>query len=328
MSDLYHIPNDDGKKYRLDKFVEYQHEVPSIHYRFLGEYTKRHNLTADEAVDMCWLMSLTYNEITCIYLFDRLKQRSYSEIWEEDKPNLLFGSARKHVKLKTRFVDLMGAWLERTRNGKFEYVKNLLAGDAEESYVRIQRELRTINEVGRFASDLFLEMLVYLKGYLNIDISEPAEIDWKNCANLASGIFNIFYEDERANRYDRDRRLSKAEEAYLSAKLKEIQTAIHSRYPAQNCEISMFIGKICSFRNLFKAARYGGYHHDRELEWLRHYEAAFPNKKELWEEAYALRQEIFPSRFLGELNGWDGIRKERKKLWIATGKTGVEVGND
>lgn len=40
--DLYNIPNDDGKRYRLKKFVEYQHEVPSIHYRVLGEYIKKY----------------------------------------------------------------------------------------------------------------------------------------------------------------------------------------------------------------------------------------------------------------------------------------------
>ena len=47
MSDIYHIPNDDGKYYRLEKFVEYQHEVPSIHYRFLGEYIKKHRFAED-----------------------------------------------------------------------------------------------------------------------------------------------------------------------------------------------------------------------------------------------------------------------------------------
>ena len=32
-------------------------------------------------------------------------------------------------------------------------------------------------------------------------------------------------------------------------------------------------------------------------------------------------------RFLGEYNTWDGIRKERKKLWLQKGLTGVEYGS-
>ena len=39
------IPNDSGHPYRLDKFVEYQHNVPSIHYRTLGQYILKRNLS-------------------------------------------------------------------------------------------------------------------------------------------------------------------------------------------------------------------------------------------------------------------------------------------
>ena len=324
MSDLYHIPNDDGKTYRLKKFVEYQHEVPSIHYRFLGEYVIRHNLSKDDAITMCWLMSMTYNELTCILLFEKLKKKDYLTIWEEDKSKLSFGSARKHVKLKTRFVDLMSSWAKLSGGSPYSFVKNLDTGIPEKTYFEISSTLRKISEVGRFASDLFLELLVYLKDYLDIEVKEPVEIDWENCANLTSGIYNIFYEDEKANEYDKTGKITEQEKRYLTIKLKEIQNAIKFTYPEQDSEITMFIGKICSFRNLFKNARYGGFHHDRQLGVLRKYEVDFPEYKYLWDECYKLRKDIFPNRFLGELHGWTGIRKERKKIWLATGKTGVE----
>ena len=164
----------------------------------------------------------------------------------------------------------------------------------------------------------------YLKDYLGISIKEPTKIDWKNCANLTSGIFNIFYEDEKANEFDKTKKVTPLEIKYLSTKLSAIQKSIQGTYPEQDSEISMFIGKICSFRNLFKNARYGGFHHDRQLGVLKQYEVDFSQYSYLWEECYKLRKDIFPSRFLGELHGWDGIRKERKKIWLTTGKTGVE----
>ena len=86
----------------------------------------------------------------------------------------------------------------------------------------------------------------------------------------------------------------------------------------------MFIGKICSFRNLFKNARYGGFHHDRQLQVIKEYEKVLPEYEYLWKECYDLRKTMFDKRFLGELNGWNGIRKERKKLWLTTGLTGAE----
>ena len=319
MSDLYNIPNDDGKTYRLKKFVEYQHEVPSIHYRFLGEWIKKRGISRKGTLDLCWLMSVTYNELTCMLLFHLLAVETPSEIWAKYKQKLNFGSARKYAKNNDLFVELMKSWNEWDG-----WTENLVGRDPEKTYLNICSSVLKIRNVGRFAADLFMEMLVYLSDYIGIEVKEPLTIDWKNCANLTSGIYNIFYEDERANKFDRTKKITTEEKCYLSAKLIEIQREIQKTYPEQDSEIPMFIGKICSFRNLFKNARYGGFHHDRQLGVLRQYEKDFPGFRGLWGECYELRKEIFPHKFLGELNGWDGIRKEREKLWLTTGKTGVE----
>ena len=324
MSDLYHIPHDNGTDYRLKKFVEYQHEVPSIHYRFLGDYIVKYNISRTEAINMCWYMSITYNEITCLVLSKLLSVMSEETIWENYKTVLDFGSARKYAKNNDMFVQLMRDWKTLTKGNPEKWLRDLNSQTGEKTYRNIQRELEKVKNCGRFASDLFLETISYLKDYVGINIKEPFTLDWKNCANLTSGIFNIFYEDEKANEFDKTGKITELDKLYLSKKLKIIQAAIKQTYPEQNVEISMFIGKICSFRNLFKAARYGGFHHDRQLGVLKKYEKDLPEFKKLWNECYELRREIFPNRFLGELHGWDGIRKERKKLWLTTGNTGVE----
>lgn len=325
MSDIYSIPGDNGKDYRLKKFVEYQHEVPSIHYRFLGEWVKRHGMGKDETVDMCYLMSATYNELTCILISELSKKYTLEEIWERNKKELVFSSARKYAKNNDQFVTLMNDWYKETNRMPYNWLICRVAPSEEQTCINIQHDIQTIPNVGRFASDLFIEMVVYMKDYIGIRLKEPSTIDWKNCANLTSGIFNIFYEDERANLFDKTKKVSPLEVQYLSSKLKTIQTAIREEYPEQDSEISMFIGKICSFRNLFKNARYGGYHHDRQLGVLRGYEKAFPEYREIWDECYEMREIMFPERFLGEKCGWDGIRPERKKLWLTTGKTGAEL---
>lgn len=324
MSDLYQIPGDNGKDFRLKKFVEYQHEVPSIHYRFLGEYIKEHGFGMKETMDFCFLMTVTYNELTCMLLFEMLKTESPEEIWERYKGDLQFGSARKYAKNNDQFCDLIHDWRKITNGDPYAWVTSHKGKTPEQTYILIQKAIQSVPNVGRFASDLFMEMLVYLEGYLGLSIKEPKRIDWKNCANLTSGIFNIFYQDEKANQFDKTKIVTPEDVIYLTAKIGIIQKEIQKTYPEQNAEISMFIGKICSFRNLFKNARYGGFHHDRQLGVLRGYEKAFPEYRQLWKECYELRRKIFPERFLGELNGWDGIRPERKKMWLKTGKTGVE----
>lgn len=326
MSDLYHIPQDNGTDYRLKKFVEYQHEVPSIHYRFLGEYIKKYKLSRSEAINMCWYMSVTYNEITCLLLPRLLLNLTEEQIWEKYKSVLDFGSSRKYAKNNDMFVQLIQDWKVVTNENPEEWLGDLNTDIGEKTYRKIQNELLKIRNCGRFASDLFLESVSYLHEYLELNIKEPFVLDWKNCANLTSGIFNIFYEDEKANEFDKTHKITDLDKIFLSKKLKIIQEEIMKTYPTQNAEISMFIGKICSFRNLFKSARYGGFHHDRQLGVIKEYEKNLPEFQDLWNECYELRKEIFQNRFLGELHGWEGIRKERKKLWLKTGYTGVEEG--
>lgn len=324
--DLYHIPNDDGYSYRLKKFVEYQHEVPSIHYRFTGNWIKKYAYEKNRAVNICWLMSVTYNEITCIVL-DRLLydlRISPENIWKLYKDKLDFGSARKYAKNCDWFIPLMNEWNKITCGEPLNWLLSQCRFEPESNYRQLQSVLNGQKYVGRFAADLFIESVSYLKDYFGIRISEPSVINFDDGANLTSGLFDIFYEDEKAIQYDKTRMLSRYDHVLLSQYLSIVQEEIRSTYPTQDSEITMFIGKICSFRNLFKAARYGGFHHDRELGVLRKYEKDMPEMNDIFENCFKLRQEIFPRKFLGEYGGWDGIRKERKKLWLKHGLTGVE----
>lgn len=335
--DIYKIPGDTGKDWRLNKFVEYQHEVPSIHYRVLGEYVKRLELNKDDTVMMCWFMSCTYNEITCAFLNEVFDWKSLkpstvknycNNFWETYKEDLIFGSARVYAKSMDWFPSLMEQFLRRTKKHPYRWLKSLVKDDPAETYYSIIAELETFQYVGRFARDLFMESIMYLQEYVDIEIVEPEILDWDKCSNLTSGMLNIFYLDEEANEFDSTGKIpDTVTKSQLSEYLKTVQKRIHEVYPQQDDDINLFVGKVCSFRNLFKNSRYGGFHHDRELGWLREYEEKFPELNNVWNELFNLRSEMFSHRFLGELHDWEGIRRERKKLWLTKGLTGVEVNN-
>ena len=330
--DLYHIPGDDGKSFRLKKFVEYQHEVPSIHYRVLGEYIKDNSIPRDRAVYMCWYMSCTYNEVTCILLNElidpdsftkaNIKEQMYS-FWNLWKKDLDFGSSRKYAKNMDWFPELMVQFVRKTHNRPYAWLMSFSKRIGEESYKALFSELMSMRFVGRFAAELFMESVLYLNEYFETQFIEPSKLDWQKCSNLTSGVLNIFYHDEEANFFDKTGKLP-CSEKYLTHKLEQIQSAIESIYPEQESDINLFVGKVCSFRNLFKKSRYGGFHHDRELGVIKAYEKSLPEYQYIWDELYSLRKRMFDKRFLGELSGWDGIRVERKKLWLTKGKTGVE----
>lgn len=333
--DLYRIPGDTGGDWRLKKFVEYQHEVPSIHYRVLGNYIVDWVPYEDDAVMMCWYMSATYNEITCMLLHELFDWRSLTprtvkeycnRFWEDTKPFLDFGSSRKYAKNMDWFPSLMESFIRVTRRKPYDWLRNLIQGNPIKDYKRVFDAVSAIPFTGRFAADLFMESILYLGDYLGIKLVEPSKLDWKKCSNLTSGLLNIFYYDEEANAYDKTGKLL-VSEAFLTKHLEIVQNGIESIYPDQENDINLFVGKICSFRNLFKATRYGGFHHDRELSVLRKYERVLPEFQYIWDKAFELRKSMFDERFLGELHDWNGIRRERKKLWLRKGLTGVEPGS-
>lgn len=319
------IPGDTGHPYRLNKFVEYQHKVPPIHPVTLLAYAKRHKLRRDDLVWLSWLQSVTYCEITALYLFEQLDDRgALGHFWEANKPKLIFNSARRYAKSMDWFVPLVQDFDQATGYKPYEWVKSLANGNGLENYNAVSAAAQEIRYTGRFASDLFLEMLMwsYRARLLPIAFEEPVTLDWKKGSNLTSGLLNVFYADEAADEFDRSGKIP-AETSPLDVMLRQVQKAVRKAYPEQESSLPLIQTKLCSFRNLFKGTRYGGYHHDRQLENLRAYQASYPDYP-LWEEIFKLRRKLFPATLLGEVGWWDGIRKERKKLWLTTGQTGVE----
>ena len=70
--------------------------------------------------------------------------------------------------------------------------------------------------------------------------------------------------------------------------------------------------------------RYVGFHHDRQLKFINQYVKQKPDDP-IWEQIFEIRKSIFPNELLGELNGWNDIRPERKKMFLTTGNTGAEI---
>jgi len=64
---------------------------------------------------------------------------------------------------------------------------------------------------------------------------------------------------------------------------------------------------LCDYRQAYEDMRqYPGRSQDSELDYVRKTAEHWPNKTKMFEA----RAEIFPHKVLGELNGWEGVRKE------------------
>lgn len=329
--DIYNIPGDTGGNWRLNKYCEYQSVVPPINPITYTEYARRNKLSKDDCVYLGWLNSTCYSAETAIFIFNQLplenlNGRLCKDFWGKYKKSLHFISARQYAKNMDWFEILIREFVKTFGKNPYNKIKLVLTDNPKENYGRLFDIVNNLKFMGRFSIDLFLESLVHMsyKGILDFNLEYP-DFSWKNGSNITSAIFNIFYEDEKANHFDKHKTVSKEDKIWLDEKLKVIQKEIQKKYPEQNSDISEITPKLCSFRNLFKGSRYGGFHHDRQLEILNDYKSNLPEFNSIWDEIFEIRKSQFNEKLLGELNGWSGIRKERKKLFLTQGKTGVEM---
>ena len=321
------IPNDLGGDWRLNKFVEYQHYAPAIDPLTYVEYAKRNLLDWDECVELAWFHSLTYCEITAAFLLEKWDcDTDIKKFWYEHKNSLIFGSARKYVKNMDWFIPLMERFLDEIEPRPYSWLEEIAGqGTPEQKYKSIEKYLGKWKYMGRFSIDLFTEALIAMgnAGLIPLKI-ENAGYDWSKTSNLTSGMLNIFYLDDKANQFDKgELKLYPADYDYLDRCLYVVLDKVKEVYPKQEVDDVSVVNKICSFRNLFKKARYGGFHHDRQLGNLLEYQKSYPGYP-LWEKMFIIREYLFPPHMLGEYNGWKGIRTKRKKLWVEEGLTGVE----
>jgi hypothetical protein len=67
---------------------------------------------------------------------------------------------------------------------------------------------------------------------------------------------------------------------------------------------------LCEYKELLAGGFYPGAGHDEEMKYLHDFERDFD--PEPW---YVTRKRIFEHKYLGELNGWDGLRPEEAARW-------------
>ena len=327
------IPNDLGGDWRIDKFVDYQHFVPPIYQSTLTQYAINNNLTDRDCTLLSWYMSVTYSEISAIWMHKVLpiEELKFAPEWfEKNNEKMIFGSSKKYNRYKGRFEFLMKQFLDKYGEQPEQTLYKVIGeGTEKERYDRALAFNLGIKECGRFSGELFNECCLFLSeaGYMKASMSSPNSIDWNNGANLTSCMFNLVRRDDLADEFDKLGKLTEEMKQYIplfNSELIRIRDKIWAKYPERQVDIPLFTPKLCSFRNLFKCTRYGGFHHDRQLEHIRQYQQWYPERKDIWDGIYEIREQCFVPVLLGELNGWTGIRKERKRLWVETGMTGIE----
>lgn len=289
---------------RLNEFVDYHiHGDGECNGIVLKHYASVHKLSADAKVDLAYMFSITYCvESAIVLLEDEEAVLADVDAWVRDnKDKLIFQSDRKYIRMKDAFNKCLCFY--RDNRDEIRKIGKLESIDLEQWIPIVEKW----SYFGRFSAYLFLETISQL---FDCDILN-AKMEWENGATATSGLMNLYCYDEAANLFDKERKLR---EPLTKEALQEmIEPVLYDiEKNGGNSNITMVETSLCAYRKFFKGSRYNGYYLDRMLEEIYAMQANFPHESA---ELMEIRKRCFDHRYLGEIGGWRGIRKECKKLY-------------
>lgn len=293
---------------RLNEFVEYHNtgdgECNGV---ILKAWADKHLLSIPDRVDLCYFFGITYCvESAIVMYYSREEIMSDMESWiKANKDKIIFQSDRKYIKMKDSFQKCLSTWVNN--RAELQRIGNLYEIDLNK-WIDVVEKYPLF---GRFSAYLYLETAAWL---LDIPVIN-ADMDWENGATATSGLMHIYGYDEAAEDYDKTRKLKPPfTHEYMQKMVMPVLSAIRAANGDDN--ITKVETSLCAYRKLFKGTRYNGYYIDRMLEEIISMKGNYP---EISQELLEIRCKIFPSKFLGEINGWQGIRKDKKHEYQRTG---------
>lgn len=284
----------------MDEFCAYHRDGDGeCNAILLKEYADAHGLNAKDRFDLAYFFSITYCCESGVILFLNREADLYTL-----KGDMIFQSDRKYVRMRDYFERLILQW----KNGLSHYDTSRWFENGVLSLDKGIKDVEKWYMFGRFSAFLFLETYATL---MNTPVTNTT-IDWQNGDTATSGLLNLFGHDEFANDFDHKGILQVPVDKMDGYLRKTAENVKLSKGDPNTTKIET---SLCAYRKFYKGTRYNGYYLDRMLEELVWYQREKPRYRWLTEELYNIRKTVFDSDMLGELHGWEGIRKENKKLY-------------
>ena len=302
-------------KDRMKEYVDYHiNGDADCNTVLLRKWVDNHNLDLQQRFDLAYFFGITYCLPSAILMLIE-KDEILKDIdkWvAENKKIIIFQSDRKYVKLLDNFNNCIKFFKSNLND-----VESFLKGITINNTILIEKALEKVQKwfyFGRFASYLFLETFIALTDYQ----IENTTIDWKNGDTATSGIMNLFGLDNSANYFDK---YDKIPENLDYKKLNEMLyiTLKEIAIKGGDNNVTGVETSLCAYRKFYKGSRYNGFYLDRQLEEILTTSKLDPKYKKIDEELLQLRKLLFKPKYLGELNNWNGIRKDAKKLYKEKG---------
>ncbi len=176
--------------------------------------------------------------------------------------------------------------------------------DPEKNWLTLNATIRSLYGHGRWGGYIFGGILRKVHG---LNVRQP-DLGNKGSSGPLNGLILIMNEgtDEAAARLLEMTRANTC-----------INWAEHRCAPEPDMDYGVLESMTCDFNSMNKSRYYVGRDFDRDQYRIRRAEKATGvTLTPVWEA----RKAVFPNQYLGELNGWEGIDKDRLKVYQQTGE--------
>ena len=285
----------------------------------LSAWANARKLTKNQRVSLSLIYSTCYNVPTAVFIYHLVEELGMTaqEVWDMYKPALIFQTDRKWVKINGSFAQLMSSF--ETLKPYSNWLKPLLKAD--NPFDAVYDSFTQLKGQGRVSAYILLD------GLQVTGVMKPCcatQFDWQNGQTVTEGMFMALGMDEEAEQFKKGKhRLTQHEIAILNQGLERLMSELEDEGERAD-NILDYESNLCAYRKYFKGSMYYGYYMDRQLEELIKLQRNISGYDFLWDELFALRKAIYPANLLGEVSGWNGIRKHRFDEFLRTGDISYE----
>jgi hypothetical protein len=280
----------------------------------------RLELNIEQRFWLAWLYACSYCSPTAYYMinefpdFENVDTRRLQSWWDNNKQKCLFQTDRLRVKTQNQIVKMFKSYRGLIKGSQKQWFQSFILNSPGESYNKLYSYFsENLYYFGRFSLFLYLESIHELTGLC----IHPTGLDLKNALSCTNGICYACGKDNWVN----DSGFTKEQYKYLSIKLKKLyeELKIESSHIGIPCTYWNIETSLCAYKKLFWKKRYLGYYIDRQQEEIIKLQHAVKEGVD-WSILWDFRKEYFHRSFLGEFNGWTGIRPKQEHIFMKTGK--------
>lgn len=258
-------------------------------YPVLKSVYQARNYSKEQALWYTLLYVTWYNLGSSEVAFERLPEPPKKPIRASLK--MPTGIERRSFRGNELARDHLNAILEAAEGSLTAWVEGMVGDGGEAGWDRVRTGFQTIQNAGPWSSYKLADLLAHVHDY-PITASDLGIGGASETAGPIPGMVLLTGHDWK--RCATDRGLQRE----MLAEARKQGTPLSGLDQLETC--------LCDFNSLSKGRYYVGHDIDAQQEHLKNADDKF----------WIARREVFPERYLGEVNGWSGVRKDLKKVYL------------